>query len=65
MACTVGLLPGVFILLFKDSFCCMGVTVLGGGQEPWRCGTEGHGQWAWWGWLEVGLGDLRALSQPQ
>ena len=30
-----------------------GVTVLGGVQEPWRCGTEGHGQWAWgvgWGW---------------
>ncbi len=27
-----------------------GVTVPGGVQEPWRCGTEGRGQWAWWGW---------------
>lgn len=26
----------------------------GGVQEPWRSGTEGHGQWAWCGW--VGLG---------
>ena len=25
-----------------------GVTIPGGGQEPWRCGTEGRGQWAWW-----------------
>ena len=25
-----------------------GVTVLGGAQELWRCGTEGCGQWAWW-----------------
>ena len=23
-----------------------GVTVLGGIQKPWRCGTEGCGQWA-------------------
>ena len=29
-----------------------GVTVPGGVQEVWRCGTEGHGQWAWWGWAE-------------
>jgi len=21
-------------------------------QEPWGCGTEGHGQWAWWGWAD-------------
>ena len=21
-------------------------------QETWRCGTEGHGQWAWWGWAD-------------
>ena len=27
-----------------------GVTVCGGVQEQWRCGTEGRGQWAWWGW---------------
>jgi len=24
-----------------------GVTVPGGVQELWRCGTEGRGQWAW------------------
>ena len=29
------------------------------------CGTEGYGQWAWWGWLRVALGDLRGLCQPQ
>ena len=27
-----------------------GVTVPGGVQEPWRCGTEGRGLWARWGW---------------
>ena len=26
-----------------------GVTVPGGVQKPWRCGTEGRGQWARWG----------------
>ena len=26
------------------------VTVPGGVEEPCGCGTEGHGQWAWWGW---------------
>ena len=42
--------------------CCSGtaaqgggvVTVPGGVQGTWRCGTEGCGQWAWlgmgWGW---------------
>jgi len=25
-----------------------GVTIPGGVQETWRCGTEGRGQWAWW-----------------
>jgi len=25
-----------------------GVTVPGGIQELWRCGTERHGQWAYW-----------------
>ena len=43
-----------------------GVTVPGGVQGLWECGTEGHGQWATWvvgGWL--GLGHLRGLFQPQ
>jgi len=26
-----------------------GVTIPGGVQEPWKCGTEEHGRWAWWG----------------
>ena len=38
------------------------LTVPGGVPEPWRCGTEGRSQQAWWGW--VGLGDLRGLFQP-
>jgi len=25
-----------------------GVTAPRGAQEPWRCGTEGRDQWAWW-----------------
>ena len=25
-----------------------GVTVPGGVPEPWRFGSEGHAQWAWW-----------------
>jgi len=29
-----------------------GVTVCGGVPETWRCGTEGHGQGAWWGWAD-------------
>ena len=32
-----------------------GVTVSGGVQKPWRCGTEGYGQWAVLvvgGWLD-------------
>ena len=33
----------------------------GGGQEPWRCGTERRGQWAWWGWAGVGLDDLKVF----
>ena len=24
-------------------------------------GTERHGQWAWWGWVGIGLTDLRGL----
>ena len=39
-----------------------GVTIPGGIQELWRCGTEGRGQWGWVG--GVGLGDLRGLFQP-
>ena len=30
-----------------------GVTIPGGVQEPWKCGTKRCGQWAWgvgWGW---------------
>ena len=40
-----------------------GVTVPGGVQELWRCGTEGRGQWVWWGWAGVGLEDLGDLFQ--
>ena len=29
-----------------------GVTVPGGVEEPCGCGTEGCGQWAWWGWAD-------------
>ena len=32
-----------------------GVIVPGGVQELWKCGTEGHGWWAWWGGLVLGL----------
>ena len=40
-----------------------GVTIPEGVWKIWRCGTEEHGQWAWWGWAGVGLGDLRGLFQ--
>jgi len=40
------------------------VTVRGGVEETWRCGTEGCGQWAWCDELMVGLGDLSGLFQP-
>jgi len=39
-----------------------GVTVPGGVQEPWRCGTEGHGQWAWLGGLVLDLVILEVFS---
>ena len=29
-----------------------GVTVPGGVEEPCGCGTEGRGQWVWWGWAD-------------
>ena len=32
-----------------------GVTVPGGVQGPWRCGTEGRGQWCGGGGLMVDL----------
>ena len=38
-----------------------GVTIPGGVPELWVCGTEGHGQWAWWGWAGVGLDGLSGL----
>jgi len=38
-----------------------GVTVPGGGDELRGCVTERHDQW---GWVGVGLSDLRGLSQP-
>ena len=37
----------------------VGIAVPAGVPEPWRCGTEGGGQWARWGWAVVG--DLRGL----
>ena len=39
-----------------------GVTVPGGVPDLWRCGTEGHGQWAWWSGLELDLVILEAFS---
>jgi len=30
------------------------VTIPGGVQEMWRRGTEGCGQWAWRGWMDLG-----------
>jgi len=39
----------------------VGVTAPGDVPEQWRCGTWGHDQWAWWGWVGLGLGDLRGL----
>ena len=37
------------------------VTVPEGVPEPWRCGTEGCGQWARWGWAWVGLDYLSGI----
>ena len=39
-----------------------GVTVLGGVPDPWGYGTGGHGQWAYWCGLELGLGILEVFS---
>jgi len=41
-----------------------GVSILGGVKEPWGCGTEGRGQWAWWEWVDVGPDGLSDLFQP-
>ena len=38
------------------------VAIPEGVQGLWKCDTEGHGQWAWWGM--GGLDDLRDLFQP-
>ena len=38
-----------------------GVTVTRGVQGLCGCGTEGRGQWAWWGGLGVGSSDLSGL----
>lgn len=40
-----------------------GLTVPGGVWEPWRCGTEGSGQWAQWGWVSSQLDGLKGLLQ--
>ena len=39
-----------------------GVTILGGAPEPWRCGSGGRGQWAWWGVLGLGWAILEIFS---
>jgi len=40
-----------------------GVSISGGAQEPCGFGTDGHGQWSWWGGLMVRLDHRRALFQ--
>jgi len=39
-----------------------GVPIPGGIPELWRCGTEGHCQWAWRDGLGLGLGILEVFS---
>jgi len=39
-----------------------GVTIPGGIQKQWRCGTEGHSQWTWWDGLGLGLVILEIFS---
>ena len=36
-----------------------GLALIEGGED-----TEERGQWAWWGWVGVGLVDLRSPFQP-
>jgi len=38
------------------------VTIPGGVQKSQRCGTEGHGQWAWWDGLGLDLGISEVFS---
>ena len=38
-----------------------GVVVPGAIPEPWGCGTEGRGQWAWWDGLGLGCGSERSF----
>jgi len=42
----------------------VGVIVPGGIPELWVCGTEGCGQWAWWGWARLDLGIWEVFSNP-
>ena len=42
-----------------------GILIPRGVPELWRCGTWGHGQWVWWEWVGLGLGDLGGLFQPR
>lgn len=39
-----------------------GVTIPEGVWKIWRCGTEEHGQWAWWGGLRLVLGISKVFS---
>ena len=39
-----------------------GVAVPEGVQVEWRCGSEGHGRWTWWGWVGIGFEDPSSLS---
>jgi len=39
-----------------------GVTIPGNVQELWRCDSEGHGLWAWWDGLGLGLGIPEVFS---
>ena len=36
----------------------------GGVPELWGCGTEGCGQWTWWGGLGLDLGISDTFSNP-
>ena len=39
-----------------------GVTIPGGASEPWRCGTERCGQWAWWDGLGLAVSSLPTIK---
>ena len=40
------------------------LTIPGGVREQGGCGTEGQGQWSWWGWVGIGLDDLVGPFRP-